>query len=84
MTLPDFAEEGIGLFWGVRFYWWHVLLTLARVPFGLFLCFEALLSPLSICHPFVCLKMVVGRSLIRVRNRGSCLRKVTEMGILPS
>lgn len=57
-----YREGSIGLFWGVTFCWWHVLLTLARVPFGLFLHFESLLSPLSVCCPFICLKMVVGHS----------------------
>lgn len=68
--------ERIGLFWGVTLYWWCVLLTLARVPSRLFLCFEALLSQLGIHCSFVCLKMAVGRSLARVRN---CL---VELGFL--
>lgn len=69
MTLLDFVEECIGLLWGVTFYWLRALLTLVRVNFGLFLCFEAMLSLLGICLPFVCLKVVVGHSLAKVRNR---------------
>ena len=69
-VLAGFCREGYtGLFWGVTLYWWRVLLTLARVPSRLFLCFKALLSPLGIHCPFVCLKMAVDRFLARVRNR---------------
>lgn len=88
MTLPDFVDEGIRQFWGVTLCWWCALLAFARVNFGLFLCFEALLSLLGNCLSFVCLKVAVGHSLARVRNQlvesRFLIWETTKTGVLPS
>lgn len=36
MTLKDFEEEGMGLFWGFILRWWRALLAIVRANFGYF------------------------------------------------
>ena len=60
MTLPDFVEEGMGLFWADVLYWCRALVALVRVNLGYFSRFEALLSLLGVFRPLVCLKVVAG------------------------